>query len=638
LARALVDASVVASSGPEELRTYLDAHPEARQPLLVSTLMATARMHGDSDLTRSLIDRARCVCGEDWPEGPDVVAAVVGATLGLDELPGDPSAREAAVEAARAAERSGFPDRAHPRFVPGLHFWVSWLFRSLHGAGGEPSALQESVTAAQAAVDAAPGDDPERQLYVDNLVDCRAALEDALGDQASSREVDRPLPDPFPGGPAAPFGAALLAELLLSRPDASGSPPPVPLRRLLGADVAEAQDRVADLRAAITQVADDDPTRGDLYDGLASVQRELYGRTGREADLRQAVEDHRVAAEATPEGHPQRIPRLARSGHVHHQLYDATRSTDDLHQAINATRAALGGMPPGDPHRGPLLVVLASAQVEAGCGEGDDASARAFGEVMDTIRAAIEATPVDHPVRPERLARLALIAAESFGRWGWACDPPRDGEVRELLRSALDARARDDPAGSRQLVPLVVALTHLVGYPLAPDAWREVGGLVRAAVDALPESGDERREGLGTLAGALDLLHHRTGDRAPLDAAIDLAREAFDGRPEAFLFGDLPRDAFVAMYESLYSLTGDRALLHEAIAMTRAAFAVLTGELDDWLRINRQGELARLSQALHGATGDRAALVEAVERHQVVLDQMDADDTAWPDALETLAT
>ena len=542
---------LVAARSNREARAVLDGRLRRYIAIVYALTRAAGEAHGSSEV-EDLLARARLVAGEDWPAGPAVVTALLAAGADLRRSLDGPSAR-AANDAVHAVEGSGFSMLAHPDIVPQVHLALSFLHRDVYRATGDVAALERAVLAARAAVASLHRWDYEEKRYVRHLLDCLAALDDAGQGQAT-------LADPFVDDPAAPTGRVdgLAAEL-----DSTW----------------EIEPYVARLRADAVGLSGTGPAWFDQLDRIAAAQHKL-GRVGTPDQMRQAVDDYRNAAEATPPQDPQRLTRLVRLARVHLELRNFTLDDNDCAPAVADARVALDALPADHAWRAPLLALTAPSLVGIGRAGGlaldDESRLRRFTELMDTVRAALAATPIDDPARPTRLARLAVAATEGATYFCFAKEEDRRGEALQLLREALAATSPEGAHWYSELPAVTEALGSLLLASHPPERLAEFHAAVRATVDAQPSGGEERRSILAELACFLAELRYRIDDRALLETAVDLARQAFAGRPEVEeidmrSIGSLRRDQRLEMVEQLEELTADRALADEAAAIRAAA-------------------------------------------------------------------
>ena len=203
-------------------------------------------------------------------------------------------------------------------------------------------------------------------------------------------------------------------------------------------------------------------------------------RTGRLADLDQAVTVGREAVDATTADHPNRVKWLSALGEAMQTRYGRTGELADLDQAITLHQAALGATPAD--HSRPVADSV-QPRVRAGPGSGAPVSRRTWTRPSGSTVEAVDTTPAGRPPRLGYLSNLWITLQIRFGRTGQQAD--------------LDQ-----------------AITRL-----------------SEAVDTAPAGHPDRPRMLSSLGNALETRFERTGQQADLDQAITRLSEAVDTAP-----------------------------------------------------------------------------------------------------------
>jgi hypothetical protein len=95
----------------------------------------------------------------------------------------------------------------------------------------------------------------------------------------------------------------------------------------------------------------DQPYRALISSNLAAALRARFGRTGRLADLDEAITAGRNAVADTPPHDPDRPGRLSSLGNALLTRFERTGHLADLDEAITAGRNAVATTPPNGGYR-----------------------------------------------------------------------------------------------------------------------------------------------------------------------------------------------------------------------------------------------------------------------------------------------
>ncbi|MFH0173791.1 CHAT domain-containing protein [Streptomyces cacaoi] len=287
---------------------------------------------------------------------------------------------------------------------------------------------------------------------------------------------------------------------------------------------------------------------------------------------------------------PRQAEHLADHAHVLLRLHRTTGRLGALRSSIEAGLEALEHTASDDPRReerGHRAVDALRSLYEL-TGERD-----ALERGMALAKAELERDPA-----PDSTWRLALASMLSLS-------PDGLEEATELLQGFLTAIPSDHRERSRATSGLGLIFTnrYLRAGPLV--FLQEAIALFRA--DG-PQASPATRN---SLAEALSMLYHRTGDPAALAEAVDVGRDLVSSTSVDLPYRSLYLGNLAGYLLHLWRLTGDGQLVAEGLAIGRAAVVAAGGDL-----AHRADNLARLSVSLlaAGREADRPDLVaEAVD-------------------------
>ncbi|AKN74070.1 hypothetical protein QR97_33990 [Streptomyces sp. PBH53] len=526
---------------------------------------------------------------------------------------------------------------------------------------GDPRALDESVAAGRAALDAlgvpvpaAP--DPDDTVAeppvggaahaVPVLVNLALALR-----CRHERTGDR--------GDLAACVAAARTALRLSAPRDTDHPAcldqlanALQLRAQLTGDAGDVDEAVDAGRKALRRCPPDHPVRGILLNNHARALRLRFEREGDTADLNEAISAIRHGLTTVSPGD---------AGYVvcHVQLCGLVLLRNrlaadpvDLDTAVAAAAEAVTAAAPGDPHRAMYLNALGIAHQERFAERLDPADIE---EAVRAARQAADATPRDHP--------LYAVCRENLGnslltRWAWrlqygAAGEPGPGSGEAPVRTAEDLADLDDAIAAHRaaldaaegVADRALCLANLGSSlrwryehtGLARDA-HEAEALLREAVRATPESSHVYGQHLFALAQLLNARREHTGGRDGDDAeALALWRRAarLPGAAAA------ERIAAATAWGGLAAELGDWAQAVDGMAAAVDLLPLLAWRgLDRTQRERLLADCAGLAQnaaatALAASRPEQA--VELLERGRSVLWAQLLEQNTELDALRTAA-
>jgi hypothetical protein len=469
------------------------------------------------------------------------------------------------------------------------------------------------------------------------------------GEPAAAEQAERML-RPLAGGPAARIDAmlalcdvlvvrggenadpGLLGEaVLLAQAAVARVPGTEPVWALAHAHLSwalsrrfEVERRMPDLdaavrhaAAAVSRVRPDDENLGVILVKTWFTYQFSFQRTGRLADLDEAVRIARLAAVS-----PDRTDALDGMSCLAASLmmrYTATGLPGDVDEAIRLGRAVLAELPPGHIDRGPIAGNLALALTNRHLlGDGPDTDLR---EAMELSGELIAALP-EHPFRRSML--MAIHAVVLFGQELIEGSPDRLAEAIRFAGGALEAVRGDRRAVHQTNLANMMLLQARQGRdPAGVDAAIDVG---RNALAELSPGNPERVRALNTLAKALSLRHRITGDPAQLDAAVGMWRSAV-GSPVGPIVNRMSAARAWAEAAAQY---GDAPLALEAYSAGVGLLPLLA-----WRGLDRAVQEKRLADVT-GLAGDAAAWALAAgqpERAVELLEQ--GRQVLWAQAVQT---
>ncbi|MEU6589674.1 CHAT domain-containing protein [Streptomyces sp. NPDC046881] len=664
------------------------------------------RATGDVRELDAAIDAARAAVRQPGTTGPDhahVLTTLCRLLTDRHLLTGALADLDEAVQAGRDAVTAAGP--AHTSYSLACNN-LALALRNRSERRGEAADLGEAVVHARNGAAAAP-DGALRAACLSTLGGVLARQYDVQGDPHALDEsitaglaalealgVPSPTASPDPdeadaaGPPAggAADAASVLANLALA----------LRRRHERTGDVGDLDTAVAAARAALRVSPPRGPDHPACLDQLANALQWRFQLTGDAEDLNEAVDAGCKALRRCPAGHPARAILLNNHARALRLRFERGGDPADLNQAIAAVRQGLATVPPGDaghavchaqlsvlslarhglaadpvdldtavaaaaqavtaaapgdPHRGLYLNDLGIAHQERFAERADPADIDA---AIRAARQAVSVTPRGHP--------LYATCRENLGntlitRWAWRLKEDDDGERR---RGPGQAQARK-PADLADLNEAIAA--HRAALDAAVGAaervmcsanlgtslrWRyqqtgssrdarEAEALLRAAVRAGPEDSFVYGRHLDALGWLLSARWQRTGDRDGAAEAVALWQRA----------ARLPGAAAAERVAAATSWGGLAAELGDwAQAMDGMATAVDLLPLVAWRGLDRRQRerlladcagLAQNAAAAALAAGRPEQAVELLERGRSVLWSQLLEQHAELDALRTAA-
>jgi tetratricopeptide (TPR) repeat protein len=200
------------------------------------------------------------------------------------------------------------------------------------------------------------------------------------------------------------------------------------------------------------------------------------------------------------------------------------------------------------------------------------------------------------------------------------------GAAQELFAYALILCGMGWPDGPAVVTNVVTAVAILRESPFDRAVCDQAIEAARGAGQALGRSGLHPvllARTLDIASGVLAQGHAATGDRALLDEAITLQRQAVRAVRTTGALNNL-----ALRLADLYDVTGDWALLDEAITLQREVLHADPGAGPE--RPTILNNLAKYLSTLHHATGERALLDEAVNVQRQAVEATPTTSTERP--------
>lgn len=386
----------------------------------------------------------------------------------------------------------------------------------------------------------------------------------------------------------------------------------------------ERTGRAADLDEAITwfeRAVDRSPTDPRLLSNLGNALRLRYQSEQRAEDLDRAVTVGRRAVTPAPADHAGQAMVMSNLGLALILRYESLGRVADLDEAVDLARASLAAVPVDDDRHSYLSNLGAILQRRFDHrGRPED-----LDEAVAVIAEAVDATPDRHPRLHLYLGNLAdayLARHRSSG------DPADLDEAVDCLDETADTVAPDHPAHPTILAALSEALRTRFERAGDPEDLDEA---VAVGKDAAHAADDANRAAiLFDLASTLAARYELTGQRADLEEAIEAMRRSVGDtsvdHPDRPRFLSVLSDVLLTRYRA----EGHAADLTEAAAVAREAVALAPMPVC----------LLGLAHALHARfelTGRAADLEDAVGHVREAVAATAADDAARPVVVGTLA-
>ena len=506
------------------------------------------------------------------------------------DLEADPSGLERAVhDLRRAVEAAGHcvPVPLHParHLVTTLTRWYE--------ATGSPQTLTEALTAARDLARATHPDDrrgPEHREWLGQL---EAKAAPRLGAQAVAAVLGEP-PVPY-----APDTERHHRAWWSTAEDA---------------DAPWTERRTAAL-ALVAAVPGHDQDRPGALLLAAQTEMHVWLEGGDEASPGRAHLWAVWAADAIPPEH--RLAGRALTVLAESTLYRAIEASSEsderlVEEALAHARRARSVLLSDEPDTPLLLERLAVLLVRVANLLSDGTL---LAESVDMRRQALSLTPRTEPFRPFRMSNLAGALRELAE---YEEDAELADEALAVAREAADTLAEDHPRKHELLLNLADHHMHGRGQgERAVGRLTEAERLYRDGLARLPADHPDLPRFTSSISQVRHMLHRETGERAILEDAVGLARDAAARTPADDRFHSERLLLFARAATALYDLIEadghpDAELRAEALAAWDGVAA--DAQLSTMLLFEAQEQRARLARALgdpqHALRALEAALAE----------------------------
>jgi CHAT domain-containing protein len=385
----------------------------------------------------------------------------------------------------------------------------------------------------------------------------------------------------------------------------------------LGRRMPDLEAAVRHAANAVSRVRPDDENLGLILIKSWYTYQFSFDRTGRLADLDEAVRIARLAVLKGDLGEA-RDGKGFLAGSLMIR-FTVTGNAADIEEAVRLGRQVLTELPAGHIDRGSVAGNLALALTNRHLrGDGPVADLREAAELSREVMAELPKYPY------QRSMLLANHAVLLFGQETIEGSPTRLAEAIQFARAALEAVRGDQRARQQATLANLILLQARRGKdPAGVSAAIEIG---RTALAELSPGNPERVRALNMLATALNIRHRITGDPADLDAAVGMWRSAV-GSPVGPIIN---RMAAARAWAEAAASRDDATLALEAYTAGVDLLPLLA-----WRGLDRAVQEKRLA-AVTGLAGDAAAWALTAgqpERAVELLEQ--GRQVLWAQAVQT---
>jgi CHAT domain len=272
--------------------------------------------------------------------------------------------------------------------------------------------------------------------------------------------------------------------------------------------------------AAQATAKDGQPTDPEMrilsLGNLGTVFQGRYERTGKPADLNEAIGQYRAALDVAADG-PGTQPVYANLSGVLRIRFEQSRDPADLDAAIQYGQAAVAANPPGTVYHAPSLSNLSSALIRRFQRGG---ALRDADDAISALRAALRSLPPDSPDYAGMQGNLAQALLNRYRRTEAAADLDEAVAAGQL---AQGHGPRADPRYGAMMLSAAAALRERFvrdGDPADLDAAIE---LARLSAGRIGKRHANRIAPLTLLTALMRDRYEYTGDPVDLDAAIRVA-------------------------------------------------------------------------------------------------------------------
>jgi len=301
-----------------------------------------------------------------------------------------------------------------------------------------------------------------------------------------------------------------------------------------------------------------------------------YSETHDAASLRNAVNQFRAVAAASPEDHPDHAAHLSNLATALSELSGVDGALDLLVEAKETAKAAWDAASTDTPeYGGPALSAYGTVLQALFTRTGD----RQFlDEAVKVSRAAINDQYLDLAGRVRELMNLAITLAQHHERSG---DASTLGEAVGAARAALSLVPAGHPDHSQYAMRFSIILFHLVERTGDLGLANEAAGLLRTALADDHFRGSERAEAYTTLGVTLRKIFELGGDSGILFDAVEAARASVENSDRRDIRYSGRVNNVGTCLARLYERTGDIGILEQAVERFREAVETSSHDLQE---------------------------------------------------------
>ncbi|KAH9212722.1 CHAT domain-containing protein [Leptodontidium sp. 2 PMI_412] len=336
---------------------------------------------------------------------------------------------------------------------------------------------------------------------------------------------------------------------------------------------------------------------------------EIYGESQL---LETAVELARLAVEAMPDGHFNRIFPLNNLAAMLHLLFQRTHDTTVLADAARICKQIVDETPEDDgawTGRASNLSVMYEAQYNV---TGDTTYLK---QSIELMRRVVGVTFEDHWERSGFLGNLANQLNSLFKRHG---DPAVGGEAIQFAQQAVDCSRPGDPEAPEWLNSLGVTLHEYYKRSYEAHVLELAIDACRKSVAKTPDTHVAIARRLDNLSELLRSSFLRTGELDAMVESARLAERAVNSTPDVLAEKNDWKHNYATKLMSLAEVTDDISMMRTAVELFRQCVQS-TGEKDPdhATQLNSLGwGLGKIARK----TGDPATRMEAVRVLQTAVD------------------
>jgi tetratricopeptide (TPR) repeat protein len=291
-------------------------------------------------------------------------------------------------------------------------------------------------------------------------------------------------------------------------------------------ELDDLEDAIRTGRAALNGTPQDDPTRLQRLINLCVYVGNKFKSTDAAADLEEAIKTTQEAVISIPPDYPNRATLLNKLALLLGVRYSKTSSITDIEEAIRIQREVLDTGSQDHPNR--LVWISNLGGFLNGRYERTGAIVD-IDEATQICRSVVDIVPAESPVRLVYLNNLGSILSERYLRVGKMAD--LDEAIR-IAKEVIASLSNDHPDRFRMMNNYGNLLGDRYLRTGAMTDLEEVLQVGEQVLDLLPSDSPERAICLSNFAIQLSRRYERMGTIADLDRAIRIGKEAVEISPE----------------------------------------------------------------------------------------------------------